>query len=76
LVQIKREQDGVEQGNIRDSLGRYEGAISSYDSAFKIDPNDADAWFDKAMTLKRWGNPKKQRVVLRQQSICTAADKI
>ena len=59
LVQIKREQDCVEQGNIRDSLGQYEGAIASYDSALKIDPNDADAWFDKAMTLKKMGKSKE-----------------
>ena len=59
MVQIKREQDCVEQGNIRDSLGQYEGAIASYDSALKIDPNDADAWFDKAMTLKKMGKFKE-----------------
>ena len=59
MVQIKREQDCVEQGNIRDSPGRYEGTITSYDSALKIDPNDEDAWFDKAMTLKKMGKSKE-----------------
>ena len=59
LVQIKREQDCVEQGNIRDSLGQYEEAIASYDSALKIDPGDADAWFDKGMTLKKMGKSKE-----------------
>jgi tetratricopeptide (TPR) repeat protein len=59
LVQIKREQDCVEQGNIRDSLGQYEDAIASYDSALKIDPSDADAWFDKGMTLKKMGKSKE-----------------
>jgi tetratricopeptide (TPR) repeat protein len=59
LVQIKREQDCVEQGNIRDSLGQYEEALASYDSALTIDPGDADAWFNKGMTLKKMGKSKE-----------------
>jgi tetratricopeptide (TPR) repeat protein len=55
LVQIKREQDCVEHGELRDSEGQYEKAIAAYDNALKIDPGDAVAWFDKGMTLKKMG---------------------
>jgi tetratricopeptide (TPR) repeat protein len=59
LVQLKREQDCVKQGDLRESLGMYEEAIASYDSALKIDPTDADAWFDKGMVLKKMGKFKE-----------------
>ncbi len=55
LDKIKIKQDLVKEGDIRDSQGRYEEAIDSYDKALQIDPDDADAWFDKGETLKKMG---------------------
>jgi tetratricopeptide (TPR) repeat protein len=55
LAQIKQEEDLVKVGNTHDSQGRYEEAIESYDKALQIDPDDADAWFDKGETLKKMG---------------------
>ncbi len=55
MIQIMQEQDLVKEGNISDSLGRYEEAIAAYDMALQIDPTDADVWFDKATTLKKMG---------------------
>jgi len=58
LMQLQRERDCVEHGNLRDSQGMYEKAVSAYDVALGIDPEDADAWFDKGMTLKKMGRSK------------------
>ena len=55
LIQIQREQDCVKEGDLRDSLGRYEDAIVSYDRALRMDPGDADAWFNKGLTLEKMG---------------------
>lgn len=55
LALIKREHDCVQHGDLRDSQGQYEKAITAYDSALKIDPWDADAWFDKGETLVKMG---------------------
>ena len=55
LVQVQREHDCVHQGDLLDSEGQYERAITAYDSALAIDPGDADAWFNKGMTLKKMG---------------------
>jgi tetratricopeptide (TPR) repeat protein len=55
LAQIKQEEDWVKLGNIHDSQGRYEEAIDSYDKALQIDPDDAEAWFNKGLTLKKMG---------------------
>jgi tetratricopeptide (TPR) repeat protein len=55
LDKIKIKQDLVKEGDIRDSQGRYEEAIDSYDKALQIDPDDADAWFNKGITLKKMG---------------------
>jgi tetratricopeptide (TPR) repeat protein len=55
-IQLQREQDCVEHGNLRDGQGMFEKAIAAYDIALKIDPEDADALFDKGMTLKKMGN--------------------
>jgi tetratricopeptide (TPR) repeat protein len=38
MVQIMQEQDLVNEGNINDSLGRFEEAIAAYDKALQIDP--------------------------------------
>jgi tetratricopeptide (TPR) repeat protein len=55
LDKIKIKQDLVKEGDIRDSQGRYEEAIDSYDKVLQIDPDDADAWFNKGITLKKMG---------------------
>lgn len=55
LNQLQREHDCVEHGDLRDSQGLYEKAISAYDIALGIDPENADALFDKGITLKKMG---------------------
>jgi tetratricopeptide (TPR) repeat protein len=55
-VHLQKEHDCVEHGNLRDSQGMYEKAIAAYDIALGIDPEDADALFDKGITLKKMGN--------------------
>jgi tetratricopeptide (TPR) repeat protein len=55
LIQIQKEQDCVKEGDLRDSLGRFEDAIASYDRALRMDPGDADAWFNKGTTLTKMG---------------------
>lgn len=55
LIQIQRERDCVEHGDLRDSQGQYEKAIAAYDNALRIDPDDADAWFNKGTTLTKMG---------------------
>jgi protein O-GlcNAc transferase len=42
-------------GNCQDCLDKKEDAIASYDKALQIDPNYADAWFNKGMILKKMG---------------------
>jgi tetratricopeptide (TPR) repeat protein len=54
-TQLQREHDCVEHGNLRDSQGLYDKALSAYDVALGIDPEDADALFDKGITLKKLG---------------------
>ena len=55
-IQLQREHDCVEHGNLRDGQGMFDKAIAAYDIALKIDPEDADALFDKGITLKKMGN--------------------
>ncbi len=55
LIQLQRERDCVEHGDLRDSEGQYEKAIVAYDNALRIDPEDADVWFNKGETLKKMG---------------------
>jgi len=55
LDKIKIKQDLVKEGDICDSQGRYEEAINFYDKVLQIDPDDADAWFNKGITLKKMG---------------------
>jgi tetratricopeptide (TPR) repeat protein len=59
LDQLKRENEWVQQGNLKDSQGNYEEAIADYDKALQIDPDDADALFDKAETLQKMGKFKE-----------------
>jgi tetratricopeptide (TPR) repeat protein len=53
--ELQRIHDCVEHGDLRDSQGQYEKAITAYATALKIDPWDADAWFDKGETLQKMG---------------------
>ena len=46
-------------GNCQDCLEKVEDAIISYDKALWIDPENAEAWFNKGMTLKKIGNLKE-----------------
>jgi tetratricopeptide (TPR) repeat protein len=46
-------------GNCQDCLEKVEDAIISYDKALAIDPDNAEAWFNKGMTLKKIGNLKE-----------------
>lgn len=55
MTDLIKEHEFVEVGNIRDSQGRYEEALASYDNALRIVPEDADALFDKGETLEKMG---------------------
>jgi len=46
-------------GNCQDCLDKKEDAIASYDKALQIDPNYADAWFNKGMILKKMGQTQE-----------------
>jgi len=46
-------QEWVREGDIHDYHHEYEKAIISYDNALQIDPDCADAWFNKAITLNK-----------------------
>jgi tetratricopeptide (TPR) repeat protein len=56
MAELQREHDCVEHGDLRDSQGLYDKALKAYDIALQIDPEDADAWFDRGDTLKKMGN--------------------
>ena len=53
---LKREKECVEHGNLLDSQGQFKKALAAYDKALAIDPDDADAWFNKGETLMKMGN--------------------
>ena len=59
LEQLKKENYWVNEGNLKDNQGKYEEAIADYDRALQIDPDDADALFDKAETLQKMGKLKE-----------------
>ena len=42
-------------GNCQDCMDKLDDAIASYDTALRMDPDDAEAWFNKGMTLKKKG---------------------
>ena len=42
-------------GNCQDCLDNVKDAIAFYDKALQIDPNDAETWFSKGMSLKKLG---------------------
>jgi tetratricopeptide (TPR) repeat protein len=43
------------KGNCLDMMENYGEALLSYDNALKIDPQNAETWFNKGLTLKRMG---------------------
>ncbi len=55
IEDVKKEQEWVEQGNSLDARGQFERAITAYDNALEINPEDADAIFDKGQTLVKLG---------------------
>jgi tetratricopeptide (TPR) repeat protein len=59
LELLKKENYWVNEGNLKDSQGKYEEAIADYDRALQIDPDDADVLFDKAETLQKMGKYKE-----------------
>jgi tetratricopeptide (TPR) repeat protein len=44
-----------EKGNCLDMLENYGEALLSYDTALKLDPQNAETWFNKGLTLKKMG---------------------
>lgn len=56
MSELQRVHEYVESGNLRDSQGQYAQALIAYDRALRIDPEDADALFDKGETLEKMGN--------------------
>jgi tetratricopeptide (TPR) repeat protein len=64
LDQLKKEQEWVNEGNLKDSQGKFEEAIADYDKALQIDPDDADALFDKAETLQKMGKFKEAELLV------------
>ena len=46
-------------GNCQDCMDKIEDAIASYDKALEMDPDNAEAWFNKGMTLKKRGQIKE-----------------
>ena len=59
LADLKRKRDGIEHGDLRDSQGLFQKAIAAYDHALAIDPEDADAWYNKGETLFKMGKTKE-----------------
>jgi tetratricopeptide (TPR) repeat protein len=48
-----------ELGNCHDYMSRYDDAVSYYDKVITLDPYNADAWFNKGMSLKKMGREKE-----------------
>jgi len=42
-------------GNCQDCMDKVDDAIASYDKALQMDPDNAEVWFNKGMTLKKKG---------------------
>ena len=42
-------------GNCQDCMDKVDEAIASYDKALQMDPDNAETWFNKGMTLKKKG---------------------
>jgi len=44
-----------EKANFLDLMGKFDEALTCYDTALKIAPGDAEIWFNKGLTLKKMG---------------------
>jgi tetratricopeptide (TPR) repeat protein len=50
---IRQVEELVREGDIHDCRREYEQAIVSYNDALCLDPDCADAWLNKAITLNK-----------------------
>src|SRR5439155_25335259 len=48
----KSSQQWFNEGNTLCDLKRYEEALSAFDQAIRLDPNHADAYYGKSLTLE------------------------
>jgi len=48
-----------EKANCLDEMGRFEEALSCYDTAIQLDAYNAEAWFNKGLTFKKMGREKR-----------------
>ncbi len=51
-------------GNCQDCMDKIEEAIASYDKALQMDPDNAETWFNKGMTLKKKGQIKESALCI------------
>jgi len=51
-------------GNCQDRMDKVEEAIASYDKALEMDPDNAETWFNKGMTLKKMGQVKESTMCI------------
>jgi tetratricopeptide (TPR) repeat protein len=49
----------IEIGNCHDYLNQSDKAILYYEQVIQIDPFQAEAWFNKGMSMKKTGNDKE-----------------
>lgn len=49
----------INKGNVLDILGNYTDAVKCYNSAIECDPYNAEAWYNRGMTLKKTGDLEK-----------------
>jgi tetratricopeptide (TPR) repeat protein len=47
------------EGNYYHFQGKFDLAVNSYNKALEIDPDNADAWFNKGMSLKKIGSDEE-----------------
>jgi len=45
-------------------MDKIEEAIASYDKALQMDPDNAETWFNKGMTLKKKGQIKESALCI------------
>jgi len=62
-VPSKTKEQWVEEGNNLYMLERYEEALSAYDQAIRLDPNDAYGYYGKGSTLEQLGKKQEAQQV-------------
>ncbi len=55
--------DWVSKGNAFRKQGKHDEAIKAYDEAIRLDPNDADAWYNKGEALNYMGESKYDEAI-------------